>query len=208
MKWIGFDKSDPEQRKFEFDDSVVLTSDPPQYSVRLLDTNDVTSVLCSNVFKLKPVKPFKRTQQQNNKQKSPPPEMMIPMEEPKLDGFDDDMKNSILDELKPKWDNDITAPTIQTISMDNDVGHKTVKTEEKETGISIDMKLLKEGINKLDTNHKYEYKTLLVDLEHIETFEETLNKLGEERWEMIDFSITQSILPNKSRLFCIMKRNK
>ena len=92
--------------------------------------------------------------------------------------------------------------------MNNDVEHNTLKTKEKETGISIDMKLLKENIGKLNTNHKYEYKTLLVDLEHIETFEETLNKLGEEKWEMINFSITQSILPNKSRLFCIMKRNK
>lgn len=202
MKWIGFDKSDSEQRKFEFDDSVVLTSNPPQYSVRLLDTNEITSVHCSNVFKLKPVKPLKRTQQ-NNK-----PEVIIPMEEPKLDEFDDDTKNSILDELKPKWNNDITTKTIPTISMDNNVEHNTLKTEEKETGISIDMKLLKENIGKLNTNHKYEYKTLLVDLEHIETFEETLNKLGDERWEMINFSITQSILPNKSRLFCIMKRNK
>lgn len=205
MKWIGFDKNDSEQRKFEFDDSLVLTSDPPQYSVRLLDTNEITSVYCSNVFKLKPVKPLKRTQQQNNKQKTPPPEMMIPMEEPKLDGFDDDMKNSILDELKPKWNNDITT---STISMNNDVEHNTLKTKGKETGISIDMKLLKENIEKLNTNHKYEYKTLLVDLENIETFEETLNKLGEKKWEMINFSITQSILPNKSRLFCIMKRNK
>lgn len=202
MKWIGFDKSDSEQRKFEFDDSVVLTSNPPQYSVRLLDTNEITSVHCSNVFKLKPVKPLKRTQQ-NNK-----PEVIIPMEEPKLDEFDDDTKNSILDELKPKWNNDITTKTIPTLSMDNNVEHNTLKTEEKETGISIDMKLLKENIGKLNTNHKYEYKTLLVDLEHIETFEETLNKLGDERWEMINFSITQSILPNKSRLFCIMKRNK
>lgn len=205
MKWIGFDKNDSEQRKFEFDDSLVLTSDPPQYSVRLLDTNEFISVNCSNVFKLKPVKPLKRTQQQNNKQKTPPPEMMIPMEEPKLDGFDDDTKNSILDELKPKWNNDITT---STISMNNDVEHNTLKTKEKETGISIDMKLLKENIEKLNTNHKYEYKTLLVDLENIETFEETLNKLGEKKWEMINFSITQSILPNKSRLFCIMKRNK
>lgn len=205
MKWIGFDKNDSEQRKFEFDDSVVLTSNPPQYSVRLLDTNEITSVHCESVFKLKPVKPLKRTQQQNNKQKTPPPEMMIPMEEPKLDGFDDDTKNSILDELKPKWNNDITT---STISMNNDVEHNTLKTKEKETGISIDMKLLKENIEKLNTNHKYEYKTLLVDLENIETFEETLNKLGEKKWEMINFSITQSILPNKSRLFCIMKRNK
>lgn len=202
MKWIGFDKSDSEQRKFEFDDSNVLTSNPPQYSVRLLDTNEITSVHCSNVFKLKPVKPLKRTQQ-NNK-----PEVIIPMEEPKLDEFDDDTKNSILDELKPKWNNDITTKTIPTLSMDNNVEHNTLKIEEKETGISIDMKLLKENIGKLNTNHKYEYKTLLVDLEHIETFEETLNKLGDERWEMINFSITQSILPNKSRLFCIMKRNK
>lgn len=202
MKWIGFDKSDSEQRKFEFDDSVVLTSNPPQYSVRLLDTNEITSVHCSNVFKLKPVKPLKRTQQ-NNK-----PEVIIPMEEPKLDEFDDDTKNSILDELKPKWNIDTNTIPIPTISMDNNVEHNTLKTEEKETGISIDMKLLKENIGKLNTNHKYEYKTLLVDLEHIETFEETLNKLGDERWEMINFSITQSILPNKSRLFCIMKRNK
>lgn len=205
MKWIGFDKNDSEQRKFEFDDSLLLPSDPPQYSVRLLDTNEIISVHCSNVFKLKPVKPLKRTQQQNNKQKTPPPEMIIPMEEPKLDEFDDDMKNSILNELKPKWNNEITT---STISMNNDVEHNPLKTKEKETGISIDMKLLKENIEKLNTNHKYEYKTLLVDLEHIETFEETLNKLGEEKWEMINFSITQSILPNKSRLFCIMKRNK
>ena len=60
MKWIGISRNDPEQRKFEFDDSVVLKSDPPQYSIRFLDNNEITSTLCSDVFKLKPVKPFKK----------------------------------------------------------------------------------------------------------------------------------------------------
>ena len=60
MIWIGINRNDPEQRKFEFDDSIVLTSDPPQYSIRFLDNNEISSTLCSDVFKLKPVTPFKK----------------------------------------------------------------------------------------------------------------------------------------------------
>jgi DUF1365 family protein len=56
--------------------------------------------------------------------------------------------------------------------------------------------------------HKYEYKTILVDLESVSSLQDKLNELGEKYWELVNFEVVQSILPNKSRLFCILKRNK
>lgn len=210
MKWIGISRNDPEQRKFEFDDSVVLKSDPPQYSIRFLDNNEITSTLCSDVFKLKPVKPFKKM------------ENVKPVEKPMLetpvlydeknentDGeeLDEELQREIMDELRPKFKTPQTKT--DTVTKEEKTVKKTTrkkKTDETQfaapvtdnpTTTVVDIPI-----------HKYEYKTIFIDLDNIDLLQVELNELGENYWEIVNFKVIQSILPNKSKLFCILKRNK
>lgn len=215
MKWIGIDKEDPEQRKFEFDDEVVLSSEPPQFSIRLLDTNEVSSVLCKNVFKLKPVKPLKKTQastpQPKKEQKMD--ELQMPVISTDNKEFDELVQKDIFEELRPKRKQYQTPKQPNTITLNPDdsktgtfiMGEQATNSE---TSLQLDESVIKDIINKTNSNHKYEYKTMLVDLENVEMFETKLNELGENRWDLISVSVAQSLLPNKSRLFCIFKRNK
>ena len=210
MKWIGISRNDPEQRKFEFDDSVVLKSDPPQYSIRFLDNNEITSTLCSDVFKLKPVKPFKKM------------ENMKPVEKPMFetpvlydeknentDGeeLDEELQREIMDELKPKF----KTPQTKTDTVTKE--EKTVKktTRKKKTEETQITKTVTDNPTTTVVDipiHKYEYKTIFIDLDNIDLLQVELNELGENYWEIVNFKVIQSILPNKSKLFCILKRNK
>jgi hypothetical protein len=217
MIWIGINKNDPDQRKFEFDDSVVLTSDPPQYSIRFLDNNETTSIVCNNVFKLKPVKPL------NNRKNStvvdkPPVKKQEFIEE--SDGFgdgaeitDEELQREIADELRPVWEKQknkqvLLNPTPTTIT-DNIVDTKKKTTRKKKADeTTLDATQFPTGVTLTLPEHKYEYKTILVDLESVSSLQDKLNELGEKYWELVNFEVVQSILPNKSRLFCILKRNK
>ena len=210
MKWIGISRNDPEQRKFEFDDSVVLKSDPPQYSIRFLDNNEITSTLCSDVFKLKPVKPFKKM------------ENVKPVEKPMLetpvlydeknentDGeeLDEELQREIMDELKPKFKTPQTKTDTVT-KEEKPVKKTTRKKKTEETQIT---KTVTDNPTTTVVDipiHKYEYKTIFIDLDNIDLLQVELNELGENYWEIVNFKVIQSILPNKSKLFCILKRNK
>lgn len=210
MKWIGISRNDPEQRKFEFDDSVVLKSDPPQYSIRFLDNNEITSTLCSDVFKLKPVKPFKKM------------ENVKPVEKPMLetpvlydeknentDGeeLDEELQREIMDELRPKFKTPQTKTDTVT-KEEKPVKKTTRKKKTEETQIT---KTVTENPTTTVVDipiHKYEYKTIFIDLDNIDLLQVELNELGENYWEIVNFKVIQSILPNKSKLFCILKRNK
>ena len=210
MKWIGISRNDPEQRKFEFDDSVVLKSDPPQYSIRFLDNNEITSTLCSDVFKLKPVKPFKKMENVKPVEK-PMFETPVLYDEKNenTDGeeLDEELQREIMDELKPKFKTPQTKT--DTVTKEEKTVKKTTrkkKTDETQfaapvtdnpTTTVVDIPI-----------HKYEYKTIFIDLDNIDLLQVELNKLGENYWEIVNFEVIQSILPSKSKLFCILKRNK
>lgn len=213
MKWIGINRNDPEQRKFEFDDSIVLTSDPPQYSIRFLDNNETSSSFCSDVFKLKPVKPFKPTKRNENMNPVEKPMFETPMlygEEDKntiTEGLDENIQMEIMDELKPKFKK--TQTITNTVTKEEKPVKKTTrkkKTDETQFATPV--------TNNQTTTvvdipiHKYEYKTIFIDLDNIDSLQIELNKLGENYWEIVNFEVIQSILPNKSKLFCILKRNK
>lgn len=218
MIWIGINKNDPDQRKFEFDDSVVLTSDPPQYSIRFLDNNETTSIVCNNVFKLKPVKPL------NNKKNltvvdKPPVEKQEFIGE--SNGFgdggeitDEELQREIADELRPVWEKQKDkraplnpAPEATIITDIGDTKKKTTRKKKTDDG-TVGTIPFPTSVSMTLQEHKYEYKTILVDLESVTTLQDKLNELGEKYWELVNFEVVQSILPNKSRLFCILKRNK
>lgn len=210
MKWIGISRNDPEQRKFEFDDSVVLKSDPPQYSIRFLDNNEITSTLCSDVFKLKPVKPFKKMENVKPVEK---PMFETPVlygeKNENTDGeeVDEELQREIMDELRPKFKTPQTKTDTVT-KEEKPVKKTTRKKKTEETQIT---KIVTD--NPMTTVvdipiHKYEYKTIFIDLDNIDLLQVELNELGENYWEIVNFKVIQSILPNKSKLFCILKRNK
>ena len=210
MKWIGISRNDPEQRKFEFDDSVVLKSDPPQYSIRFLDNNEITSTLCSDVFKLKPVKPFKKMENVKPVEK---PMFETPVlygeKNENTDGeeVDEELQREIMDELRPKFKTPQTKTDTVT-KEEKPVKKTTRKKKTEETQIT---KTVTENPTTTVVDipiHKYEYKTIFVDLNNIDLLQVELNELGENYWEIVNFKVIQSILPNKSKLFCILKRNK
>lgn len=211
MKWIGINRNDPEQRKFEFDDSIVLASNPPQYSIRFLDNNETSSSFCSDVFKLKPVKPFKPIKRNENINPVEKPMFETPIlygeENKNTEELDEEFQREIMNELKPKF------KTPQTITDTVTKEEKTVKktTRKKKTD---ETQFTTPVTNNQTTTvvdipiHKYEYKTIFIDLDNIDSLQVELNKLGENYWEIVNFEVIQSILPNKSKLFCILKRNK
>ena len=210
MKWIGISRNDPEQRKFEFDDSVVLKSDPPQYSIRFLDNNEITSTLCSDVFKLKPVKPFKKMENVKPVEK---PMFETPVlygeKNENTDGeeVDEELQREIMDELRPKFKTPQTKTDTVT-KEEKPVKKTTRKKKTEETQIT---KTVTENPTTTVVDipiHKYEYKTIFIDLDNIDLLQVELNELGENYWEIVNFKVIQSILPNKSKLFCILKRNK
>ena len=210
MKWIGISRNDPEQRKFEFDDSVVLKSDPPQYSIRFLDNNEITSTLCSDVFKLKPVKPFKKMENVKPVEK---PMFETPVlygeKNENTDGeeVDEELQREIMDELRPKFKTPQTKTDTVT-KEEKPVKKTTRKKKTEETQIT---KTVTENPTTTVVDipiHKYEYKTIFIDLDNIDLLQVELNKLGENYWEIVNFEVIQSILPSKSKLFCILKRNK
>lgn len=210
MKWIGISRNDPEQRKFEFDDSVVLKSDPPQYSIRFLDNNEITSTLCSDVFKLKPVKPFKKMENVKPVEK-PMFETPVLYDEKNenTDGeeLDEELQREIMDELRPKFKTPQTK-TDTVAKEEKPVKKTTRKKKTEETQIT---KTVTENPTTTVVDipiHKYEYKTIFIDLDNIDLLQVELNELGENYWEIVNFKVIQSILPNKSKLFCILKRNK
>ncbi len=212
MKWIGINRNDPEQRKFEFDDSVVLTSDPPQYSIRFLDNNEITSTVCSDVFKLKPVKPFKRVE--NVKPVEKPmfeKPVMYGEEDGNNDGeeLDEELQREIMDELRPKFKTTQPQTITDTLSKEEKTVKKTTrkkKTDETQFAVPVTNNPTTAVVD--IPTHKYEYKTMFIDLDNIDSLQVELNKLGENYWEIVNFEVIQSILPNKSKLFCILKRNK
>ena len=210
MKWIGISRNDPEQRKFEFDDSVVLKSDPPQYSIRFLDNNEITSTLCSDVFKLKPVKPFKKMENVKPVEK---PMFETPVlygeknENTDDEEVDEELQREIMDELRPKFKTPQTKTDIVT-KEEIPVKKTTRKKKTEETQIT---KTVTDNPTTTVVDipiHKYEYKTIFIDLDNIDLLQVELNELGENYWEIVNFKVIQSILPNKSKLFCILKRNK
>ena len=210
MKWIGISRNDPEQRKFEFDDSVVLKSDPPQYSIRFLDNNEITSTLCSDVFKLKPVKPFKKME---NVKPVDKPMFETPVlygeknENTDSEELDEELQREIMDELRPKFKTPQTKTDTVT-KEEKPVKKTTRKKKTEETQIT---KTVTDNPTTTVVDipiHKYEYKTIFIDLDNIDLLQVELNKLGENYWEIVNFEVIQSILPSKSKLFCILKRNK
>lgn len=206
MKWIGISRNDPEQRKFEFDDSVVLKSDPPQYSIRFLDNNEITSTLCSDVFKLKPVKPFKKMENVKPVEK-PMLETPVLNENTDSEELDEELQREIMDELRPKFKTPQTK--IDTVTKEEKPVKKT--TRKKKTEETQITKTVTENPTTTVVDipiHKYEYKTIFIDLDNIDLLQVELNELGENYWEIVNFKVIQSILPNKSKLFCILKRNK
>ena len=211
MIWIGINKNDPDQRKFEFDDSVVLTSDPPQYSIRFLDNNEISSTACSNVFKLKPTKPLNKKPGLTVVDKPVVKQQDLVEEDNGFGGelTDEELQREIANELRPVWDKQKQEPIAPPVTITGTLEQKKKTTRKKKADeTTLETNQFPTGVTLTLPEHKYEYKTILVDLESVSSLQDKLNELGEKYWELVNFEVVQSILPNKSRLFCILKRSK
>ena len=121
--------------------------------------------------------------------------------------LDEELKIEIMNELKPKF----KTPQIITDTVTKE--KKTVKktTRKKKTDETQFAAPVTDNPTTTVVDipiHKYEYKTIFIDLDNIDLLQVELNKLGENYWEIVNFEVIQSILPSKSKLFCILKRNK
>lgn len=183
MNWIGFDRNDPNQTTFEFDDTQVLNGETPKYNIVYCDSRQQGTIPCGDVFKLKPLK-MKKVKL------TPPPTEVVEENTDNNSWNEEEIQQDILNELKPKFNNE----QVETVEKPKKVSKKKVEEPKISTQIQ---------------NHKYEYKTIVDDFENINSFEEKLNKLGEESWDLVNFKvISNTIFSNKSKLFCILKRNK
>ena len=120
---------------------------------------------------------------------------------------DEELQREIMDELRPKFKTPQTKTDTVT-KEEKPVKKTTRKKKTEETQIT---KTVTENPTTTVVDipiHKYEYKTIFIDLDNIDLLQVELNELGENYWEIVNFKVIQSILPNKSKLFCILKRNK
>ena len=190
MKKIGIAKSDPEYRKFYFDDTIMNTSNPPRYKVWYVDDeSDIDYILCSDVFTLKLCeKPVKKPELKSEPVEesvttieTTPEPIETPVETPKKTSG---RKKKPTSEI-------VTSQPVSTITI----------PEPQSQPVFMTQKAI-----------KYEYKVLEVEMkENIESELETLlNKYGEEHWELIKVTDYKSgtLFNSVSKLMCIFKRYK
>ena len=202
MLKIGFNKKDPDCRKFYFDDSTVLTSNPPNYKVWYLDDeNDIDYVFCSDVFYLKPAP----NQPKNEIEKS----LEQVVQNNQLSGkitapIDDTIKQSTISKPEPPKDTiyldkvDIISDgkKVEIVTQPKKRGRKKKETEEKSITSTCSC----------DTSIQFEYKVIDEYLETYEKLEIILNEMGQDGWELCGFEIFKTGITKPNSVMCIMKR--
>lgn len=200
MVYIGFDKTDLSQQKFYFDDSQVLTSNPPKYKVYYVDNEfDTDFVEVKNVFKLKPAPADKR--EKFGVQKSIKEETVIKAPETLTENITatTNENNTIKIEI-PK----IPESTVVEIQGTKKRGRP--KKETKETTKVIEHVQIPVIQNKEPS--KFEYKVITEELDNYESLENILNEYGKECWELCGFEIyKEGIFTKKSAtILCVLKK--
>jgi hypothetical protein len=197
MRKIGIDKRDPTYRHFYFDDSEVLTSNPPKYKIWFVDDeNDVDYIECSKVLKIKdaPVE----TQTAN--------EDVI-----KIDNIQDEKADIAIpahqkdevDKLSDKEAKEQPEPKKRGRKK-KPVEDTTIKVENNEPTQATISQLVVE-----QSNLKFEYKAFNVDFSSVDELVDLLNEYGEDGWELCTSEIySGGMIFDKKKIFCIMKRIK
>ena len=183
---IGFDKKDILCRNFYFDDSEILTSNPPRYKVWYVDDeNEFEYVLCSNVFVLKPAP--------KDKQKN----TITPVKEIK--------QNNV--KVKETTITDISDTSNNVISVNNDNQFKVEQSIEPETPVKKKPgRKKKETTPIIQTNEirKFEYIVIDEDMRDVEDIQTMLNNYGKDGWELCGFEIYRDGFI-KNSILCVLK---
>lgn len=197
MRKIGIDKRDPTYRHFYFDDSEVLTSNPPKYKIWFVDDeNDVDYIECSKVLKIKdaPVE----TQTVND-------------DVIKIDSIQDEKADIVIPAHQKDEVDKVSVKEAKEQPEPKKRGRKkkpvedtTIKVENNEPTQATISPLVVE-----QPNLKFEYKAFNVDFSSVDELVDLLNECGEDGWELCTSEIySGGVIFDKKKIFCIMKRIK
>ena len=204
MLKIGFNKTDPECRKFYFDDDEVLTSLPPKYKIRYVDDEtDIDYVPCSEVFFLKPAN------LENKQNVVQTPVVKVEEEVPTLTSPSTQVSTIHVPET-PK-----TTIQVDGVEFLKNGKPVEVKTEPKKRGrkkkepekVVVDVQTIQ---NSGETHVKSEFEYKVVDeyLDGDNELENMLNTYGKDGWELCGFEIYKTGIYKQSSILCILKRRR
>lgn len=197
MKCIGIDKRDPEYRHFYYDDETALQSNPPKYKVTYTDDEtDVDYIDCNQVVKIKTIK--------EEVVESPQEQVLTVTENPNGVLVKDDSAGNSVTIEKPKKKKGESKK--ETTKEPQKRGRKKKISDDMIIDPSAPNKLLE--INSLRVFHLFEYDIIKFEFSDINELKDTLNKYGDEGWELVHFDITDALFSTKKNILCIMKRVK
>lgn len=179
MKKIGIDKRDPNYRHFTYDDSEILTSDPPKYKVVYEDDeNDIDYVECSYVICIKTIDDGIVV---TNKK----PDVEIKSE--KVEKVEKVVK-------EPK-------PVKKQVVVEEP---KKKQTRKKKTENVIEVEAV--SVDETTIRNSFKYKVIEYEFTQVDELEKYLNELGVDGWELCGFNIYKKGLFTSNYIMGIIKR--
>lgn len=196
MLKIGFNKTDPDCRKFYFDDSMVLTSNPPKYKIWYMDDeNEIDYIVCSDVFYLKPapnqtVEEKQQPVQQKNMSGTITSNVMT---ETSTISAPEPVKDTIyLDKVDVVSNNE----KVEIVTQPKKRGRKKKETETQNITSS----------EQINNSREFEYKVIDEYFESGDELESVLNTHGKDGWELCGFEIYKPKITKPTTILCILKR--
>lgn len=198
MRKIGIDKRDPSYRHFYYDDSKVLTSNPPKYEVHYVDDeSDIDYVECSCVIKIKDAPTEddlnqKLTKIEIDSNHDGKKDITITSDAADVSNVLDNIINNDSNEQKKRGRKKKVVDETKVI-LD-----KKQKNEDK---VSIDFSTL--------LNVKFEYRIFDIDFSSSSELTDLLNKYGNDGWELCGTELyNEGLIFDKKKIFCVMKKIK
>ena len=183
MVKIGFDKTDFENRKFYFDDTEVLMSNPPKYKVWYVDNeHDVDYVLCSNVFVLKLAPKDKQKNNVSEKQ-----EIHVSSPTKSITKTSDKQETIKVEPVETEAKINESEPPVKK---------KPGRKKKEQTNIT----------QISDETRKFAYKVIDVHIMDIEEIQNMLNEYGQDGWELCGFEVYKNGLIKPNSILCVLKR--
>lgn len=189
---IGIDKTDMSFRHFFFNDSEVLTSNPPKYKIWYVDDEeDVSFIECSKVITLKNQDGSIIQKQDNTSNTSTQPNLVIEEVNTYETYIDENAKEIEHVEIEHKEEPIVITDTQpEKRKRGRPKGSFKVKTVETPQIVE---------------NNLFEYQ--VKDWELNDEFENKLNEKGKEGWELCGFEIYRpKILSGDNKVLCVFKR--
>lgn len=204
MKCIGIDKRDPEYRHFYYDDETALQSNPPRYKVTYTDNEkDIDYIDCNQVVRIKTIK--EEVVESPQKQVSTVQEQVLTaIENPNGVLVEDGSAGNSVTIEKPKRKK--AESKKETTKEPPKRGRKKKISDDVITDPSAPNKLSE--INFFRVFHLFEYDVIKFEFSDINELKDTLNKYGDEGWELVHSNITDVLFSTKKNIICIMKRVK